>query len=60
MRYTYTEDHLIEQPAILLFAEIGWSTVSAMEEVLGSSGSLGRETKSEVVLLRGYVPRCND
>ena len=52
MSNTYTEDHLIEQPAILLFAEIGWSTVSAMEEVLGSSGTLGRETKSEVVLVR--------
>ena len=27
----YTEDQLIEQPAIGLFAELGWSTVSALE-----------------------------
>jgi predicted GIY-YIG superfamily endonuclease len=28
----YTEDQLVEQPAIGLFAELGWQTVSAMEE----------------------------
>ncbi len=47
----YTEDHLVEQPAILLFAELGWKTVSAIEEVLGPTGTLGRDTKSEVVLI---------
>lgn len=49
----YTEDQLVEQPAIQLFAKLGWTTVSAMEEVFGPGGTLGRETKSEVVL----VPR---
>ena len=59
----YTEDQLVEQPAIELFAELGWATVSASEESFGSAepspqpsprgrGSwLGRETKSEVVLV---------
>ena len=40
----YTEDQLVEQPAIGLFAELGWRTVSAMEELFGASGTLGRET----------------
>lgn len=33
----YTEDHLVEQPAIQLFAELAWTTVSALEEVFGSA-----------------------
>ncbi len=62
MPNTFTEDHLIEQPAIHLFAELGWTTVSAMEETLGLRGTLGRETKSEVVLLprlRAALERLN-
>ena len=70
----YTEDRLIEQPAIELFAELGWATVSALEETFGPtepspqpspSGRgrwLGRETKSEVVLvprLRAALERLN-
>ncbi|NTV25677.1 MAG: type I restriction endonuclease subunit R [Chlorobiaceae bacterium] len=47
----YTEDQLVEQPAIGLFAELGWSTVSALDESFGHSGTLRRETKGEVVLL---------
>ncbi len=53
MSHTYTEDSLVEQPAIQLFSEMGWQTVSALEEVFGVGGTLGRETKGEVVL----VPR---
>ena len=49
--HAYTEDQLVEQPAIGLFAALGWQTVSAMEETFGESGTLGRETKGEVVLL---------
>jgi type I restriction enzyme R subunit len=51
MPYAYTADLLVEQPAFELFAELGWSTVSAPEEVFGESGTLGRETPSEVVLV---------
>lgn len=47
----YTEDQLVEQPAIGLFAMLGWQTVSAMEETFGASSTLGRETKGEVVLV---------
>src|SRR6266478_5404121 len=53
MAHSYTENQLVEQPAIGLFAKLGWETVSALEETFGADGTLGRETPSEVVL----VPR---
>ena len=62
MAHAYTEDQLVEQPAIGLFADLGWQTVSAMEETLGAAGTLGRETKGEVVLatrLRSALVRLN-
>jgi type I restriction enzyme R subunit len=49
--HAYTEDQLVEQPAIGLFATLGWQTVAAMEETFGPDGTLGRETKGEVVLV---------
>jgi type I restriction enzyme R subunit len=60
--HAYTEDQLVEQPAIGLFANLGWETVSAMEETFGPGGTLGRETKGEVVLvdrLRASLGRFN-
>jgi type I restriction enzyme R subunit len=36
MPHAYTEDQLVEQPAIGLFAELGWQTVSALEETFGA------------------------
>jgi type I restriction enzyme R subunit len=35
--HAYSEDQLVEQPAIGLFAELGWQTVSAMEEIFGGT-----------------------
>ena len=32
MSHAYTEDQLVEQPAIGLFGELGWATLSALEE----------------------------
>jgi type I restriction enzyme R subunit len=58
----YTEDQLVEQPAIGLFADLGWETLSAMEETFGADGTLGRETKGEVVLttrLRNALCKLN-
>jgi type I restriction enzyme R subunit len=64
--HAYTEDQLVEQPAIGLFAELGWTTVSALQEMfgapspglaatlshpMGEGASLGRETNGEVVLV---------
>ncbi|MEJ7759546.1 MAG: type I restriction endonuclease subunit R [Gemmatimonadaceae bacterium] len=51
MPHAYTENQLVEQPAIGLFAELGWQTVSALEETFGITGTLSRETKSDVVLV---------
>jgi hypothetical protein len=31
--HAYTEEQLVEQPAIQLFKELGWTTVSALEEM---------------------------
>jgi type I restriction enzyme, R subunit len=62
MPHAYTEDQLVEQPAIWLFAELGWRTVSAVDEVFGAGGTLGRETKGQVVLLpllRAALERLN-
>lgn len=62
MSHSYSEDQLIEQPAIQLFAEMGWQTVSALEEVFGITGTIGRETKGEAVLvprLRVALERLN-
>lgn len=49
--HAYSEDQLVEQPAIELFASLGWQTLSALEETFGTGGMLGRETKGEVVLV---------
>jgi len=53
---TYTEDKLIEQPAINLFADIGWQTLDCYSETFktssGEEGTLGRENRSEVILVR--------
>ncbi len=60
--HAYTEDQLVEQPAVKLFAELGWQTVSAMDETFGAGGLLSRETKSEVVLaarLHAALTRLN-
>ncbi len=60
--HAYTEDQLVEQPAIGLFAALGWQTASALDETFGEGGSLGRETKGEVVLvnrLRAVLEKLN-
>jgi type I restriction enzyme R subunit len=63
---SYTEDELIEQPAIALFASLGWETADCFDEVFGEdpkgfkkplgSINLGRQTSSEVVVLSRLLP----
>jgi len=49
----YFEDALIEQPAIEVFQDLGWQTANCFYERYGGPRStLGRETRSEVVLTR--------
>jgi type I restriction enzyme R subunit len=56
---TYTEDALVEQPAIQLFSDLGWETITCWKEVFGSVDDesllnnplfFGRETRNDVVL----------
>ena len=49
--HAYSEDQLVEQPAIGLFATLGWQTVSALDESFGAGSTLGRETRGEAVLV---------
>jgi len=51
LSHVYTEEQLVEQPAIGLFARLDWNTISAREEIFGSHGTLRRETSAEVLLL---------
>lgn len=62
MLHAYTEDQLVEQPAIDLFAELRWETASAFDELFGPDSTLQRETSGEVVLfsrLRAALQRLN-
>ncbi len=53
---SFTEDALIEQPALALLGQLGWETANCFDETFGAEGTLGRETKSEVVLLSRLRP----
>jgi hypothetical protein len=58
----YSEDALIEQPAIALLGKLGWETANCFEETFGSAGMLGRETSGEVILffrLRSALAKLN-
>ena len=58
----YTEDALVEKPTIALLAELGWQTVNAYSEFDHGASTLGRETRSEVILtarLRQALQRLN-
>ena len=67
MPHAYTEDQLVEQPAIGLFAEFGLAVAvpppnSGIAGEPRDAGLLGRETKGEVVLvsrLRSGLERLN-
>jgi type I restriction enzyme R subunit len=60
---TYTEDHLVEQPAIQLMQhELGWDVVNCYDEWNGGVSNQGRDGKREVVLvsrLRPALQRLN-
>lgn len=52
MSTDYSEDALVEQPAIALFSQLGYDTANCFYEKVGVSDStLGRETTEEVVLV---------
>jgi type I restriction enzyme R subunit len=54
---TYTEDHLVEQPAIQLMQhELGWDVVNCYDEWNGGVSNQGRDGKREVVLVSRLRP----
>lgn len=58
----YSEDALVEQPAIALLEELGWETVNAYHEFDHGASTLDRETRAEVILtgrLRPVLQRLN-
>jgi type I restriction enzyme R subunit len=52
----FSEDELVERPAVDLLAELGWETVNAREEALGPGGTLGRSSRRDVVLEHRLLP----
>ena len=52
MSSDYSENTLIEQPAIALFRDLGWTSANCFYETFGEQGTLGRETSSDVVLIK--------
>lgn len=63
---TYTEDGLVEQPAIALFKSLGWEVQTCWDELFGSDAqgelAFGRETRSDIVLkhrLRQALEKLN-
>ena len=58
----YTEDALVEQPAIELFKQLKWDAANCYDETFPNS-FLGRATSAEVVLvarLRAALEKLND
>ena len=59
----YSENALVEQPAIALFEDLGWVSANCFyEKVGGSASTLGRETTADVILLlklRSALERLN-
>jgi type I restriction enzyme R subunit len=47
---SYSEQELIEFPAIELLKKLGWDYINALHETLGPSGTLGRDNQSEIIL----------
>lgn len=59
---TYSEDYLIEQPAIDLLKSHGYGHENCYHETLGEKGTLGRSTSMDVVLiprLRAALAKLN-
>lgn len=58
----YSEDALVEQPAIELFKKLAWETANCFREFESGRSPLGRESKGDVVLvqrLRAALEKLN-
>ena len=58
----YSENALVQQPAIALFGELGWETADLFHEWADGKSTEGRETEHEVILvlrLRAALEQLN-
>lgn len=59
---SFSEEALVERPAVELLAQLGWETVNAYHETLGAGGALGRDSRRDAILihrLREALRRLN-
>ena len=56
MQNRYSEDQLVEQPAIALLASLGWETLDCYDEFDQGSSPLGRDNRGEVLLIARLRP----
>ena len=56
----YSEDALIEQPAIKLLHELGWTPANLYRETFGENSTHGREHNREVVLTRPLLAKLQE
>ena len=42
----YSEERIVEEPAIALFADLGWQTAHAMEGKFGAGATLGARRRA--------------
>lgn len=52
----FSEQELVEKPAIELFRELGYETQDCFHETFGPNGTLGRDSPSEVFLVSRLKP----
>jgi type I restriction enzyme R subunit len=60
MSQDYSEDALIEQPAIELLHRLGWQPANLYKETFGASGTEGRKTNREVILPRRLLSKLKE
>jgi type I restriction enzyme R subunit len=56
----YSEDALIEQPAIELLHDLGWTPTNLYKESFGEHGSQGRKHNREVILTRRLLAKLKE
>jgi len=56
----YSEDALIEQPAIELLHELGWTPTNLYKETFGEHGTQGRKHNREVILTRRLLAKLKE
>src|SRR5689334_14139818 len=56
----YSEDALIEQPAIELLHELGWTPANLYRETFGANGTQGRKHNREVILTRRLLAKLKE